>query len=678
MTDRLRIALAQLNPMMGDIAGNMAKVRAARAEAAGAGADLVLFPELFLCGYPPEDLVMKPAMLADCRAAIEALARETADGGPGVLLGTPWREDGKPYNAVAWIDGGKLQATTRKVDLPNYGVFDEKRVFAVGPMPGPLNIRGVRIGVPICEDIWTPDVVECLSETGAELLLVPNGSPFDAGKWDVRMSHAVARVVESGLPLVYLNQICGQDELVFDGASFVLNADRSLALQMPGFVEQVAITDWSRTSAGWVCAPGEKAVSETGHAAVYAAMVLALRDYVNKNRFPGVVIGLSGGIDSALTAAVAVDALGASRVRCIMMPSRYTADESLSDAAEIARLLGVHYDIIAIEDAVSSFTGMLAPLFAGRAPDTTEENIQSRIRGLILMAVSNKFGHMVVATGNKSEMSVGYATLYGDMNGGYNVLKDVYKMDVFKLSRWRNENAPATGLGPAGRVMPDNVITRPPSAELRAEQKDEDSLPPYEILDGILVRLVEGEQSFEEVVAAGYDPATVKRIENLLYIAEYKRRQSPPGVKLSACAISAATAAIPSPTPIGTRNDHPKRTGDRPFRAVSHGPAACRQCPHGHAELPLRAQTGRPVLPAHRRHRHRALEARIRGRDPGGSRLARRHPRPLRPPERARQRTCRRRRNAEGQGPALSLLRDARGAGAQAQAPDRPEAPAGL
>ena len=533
MSDHLRIALAQLNPTMGDIAGNLAKAKAARAKAAAGGADIILYPELFVTGYPPEDLVLKPALQQAAREAVEAFAPETADGGPAALIGTPWREDDKPYNAVALLDGGKVQAVTRKVDLPNYGVFDEKRVFAVGPMPGPLNVRGVRIGVPICEDIWTPDVVECLCETGAEILLVPNGSPFDRGKRDVRLQHAVSRVVESGLPLAYLNQVCGQDELVFDGASFVLNADRSMAVQMPGFAEDILLTDWHRRADGWHCAEGPKAVLEEDHAALYAAMMLALRDYVNKNRFPGVVIGLSGGIDSALTAAVAADALGPERVRCVMMPSRYTSGESLGDAAEIAKLLGVPYDIVPIEDAVKSFAGLLAPLFGGRAPDTTEENIQSRIRGLILMAISNKFGPMVVATGNKSEMSVGYATLYGDMNGGYNVLKDVYKMDVFALSRWRNQSAPVGALGPKGRVMPENVITRPPTAELRADQKDEDSLPPYPILDAILERLVERELSFAEIVTEGFDPATVKRIENLLYIAEYKRRQAPPGVKLS-------------------------------------------------------------------------------------------------------------------------------------------------
>lgn len=533
MTDRLRIALAQLNPVMGDMAGNLAKARAARVVAREGGADIILFSELFICGYPPEDLVLKPAFQKSAREAIEAFAADTNDGGPAVLIGAPWVEEGKLYNACLLLDGGVIAGRTFKHDLPNYGVFDEKRVFAAGPLPGPLNIRGVRIGIPICEDIWTPDVVECLAETGGEILLVPNGSPFEAGKEDVRLNLIVARVKESGLPLIYLNQVGGQDEVVFDGASLVANADGKLAHALPAWEEKIVVTEWTRTANGWSCAPGEIVGEEDRTTSVYHAMMLGLKDYVNKNRFPGVVIGLSGGIDSALTAAVATDALGPERVRCVMMPSRYTSQESLDDAAECAKLLGVHYDIIPIEAAVNAFDASLAPVFAVRVPDTAEENIQSRIRGLILMAISNKFGPMVIATGNKSEMSVGYATLYGDMNGGYNVLKDVYKLEVFRLARWRNENFPKTALGPKGRVMPDNVITRPPTAELRADQKDEDSLPPYKILDPILECLVEKEMSFEEIVALGFDPATVKRIEHLLYIAEYKRRQAPPGVKIS-------------------------------------------------------------------------------------------------------------------------------------------------
>jgi len=534
MTDRLTIALAQLNPIMGDIPGNLAKASAARAQAAAAGADLILFSELFITAYPPEDLVLKPALQEDAREAIEKLARETSDGGPAVLIGSPWVEAGKLYNAFAYLDGGEVRGITRKVDLPNYGVFDEKRVFAIGPMPGPFSIRGVRIGVPICEDIWTPDVVECLTETGAEILLVPNGSPFEVGKEDVRLNHIVGRVTESGLPLVYLNQLGGQDEIVFDGASMVMNADRTVPVSLPSWREKIAITRWKRDGEHWVCEPGERVGEEDRSTSVYQAMMLGLRDYVNKNRFSGVVLGLSGGIDSALSAAVAVDALGADRVRCVMMPSRYTGDESLEDAEECARLLGVTYETIPIESAVNAFTQTLSPAFAGKRADTTEENIQSRIRGVILMAISNKFGPMVLTTGNKSEMSVGYATLYGDMCGGYNVLKDVYKTEVFRLSHWRNQETPANALGPKGRVIPERIITKPPSAELRADQKDEDSLPPYEILDGILECLVEKEMKFEDVCAKGYHPATVKRIEQLLYVSEYKRRQAPPGVKISA------------------------------------------------------------------------------------------------------------------------------------------------
>jgi NAD+ synthase len=532
MTKSLRIALAQLNPVLGDIPGNAALARKARAEAAALGADIIMFSELFITGYPPEDLVLKPALQADARAAIEALALETASG-PGVLIGTPWVESEKLYNAMAYLDGGAVKAVRFKVDLPNYGVFDEKRVFEPGPLPGPIDVRGVRIGVPICEDIWKEDVVECLSETGAEMLLVPNGSPFEAAKEETRLNIAVARVVESGLPLAYLNQLGGQDELVFDGGSFVLNADCKLVVQMPTWREALTVTQWTREADGWVCESGEREVLPDGLEAIYQAMMLGLGDYVRKNRFPGVVLGLSGGIDSALTAAVAVDALGADRVHCIMMPSRFTSQDSLDDAAEVARLLGTRLDSIAIEDAVSSFTGMLGPMFAGRAPDTTEENIQSRIRGVTLMAVSNKFGSMVITTGNKSEMSVGYATLYGDMCGGYNVLKDLYKMQVFALSRWRNEHQPAGGKGPRGFVMPERVITKPPTAELRANQMDEDSLPPYPKLDDILQCLVEGEMPVEDIMRRGHDLQTIKRVEHLLSIAEYKRRQAPPGVKIT-------------------------------------------------------------------------------------------------------------------------------------------------
>ncbi|HEY5047875.1 MAG TPA: NAD+ synthase [Rhizomicrobium sp.] len=533
MRDEFRIALAQLNPVMGDINGNLARARTARAEAAKTGADLILFSELYIVGYPPEDLVLKPALQDDARLAVEEFARETADGGPAVLVGAPWVEDGKLYNASLLLDEGRIAAKTFKVDLPNYGVFDEKRLFTPGKMPGPFNIRGVRIGVPICEDIWTPDVVECLAETGGEILLVPNGSPFEAGKEDVRLNLVVSRIGESRRPLIYLNQVGGQDELVFDGASFVANADCSIAVSLEAWEERVVVTTWRRRDGGWICDPGERWQGEERLQSIYRAMMLGLRDYVNKNRFPGVVLGLSGGIDSALSAAVAVDALGRERVRCVMLPSRFTSEESLDDARNCANLLETSYEIVPIEAAVTTFGEVLAPVFVGRPPDTTEENIQSRVRGLILMAISNKFGPMVLTTGNKSEMSVGYATLYGDMCGGYNVLKDVYKTEIYRLSRWRNLNVPPGAKGPQGRAIPENVLLRPPTAELRAGQLDRDSLPPYDILDGILECLVENEMSFEQVVAKGYRPAVVKRIEQLLYVAEYKRRQSPPGVKIT-------------------------------------------------------------------------------------------------------------------------------------------------
>jgi len=532
MVDRYRIALAQLNPVVGDIAGNLARARAARARAMDA--DVILFSELFIVGYSPEDLVLKPALQKDARAAVEELARDTADGGPAILMGTPWAQHDELFNAVATLDGGKIAGLTFKYELPNYGVFDEKRVFHRGPTPDPVTVRGVKLGIPICEDIWKQDVTIWLADAGAEIFCVPNGSPFEAGKEDVRLKLAASRIHETGVPLIYLNQLGGQDEVVYDGASFVLNADGKIAVALPSWEERVTITDWTRDGGGkWVCAPGDTFVAQDRSSQVYHAMVLALRDYVNKNRFPGVVLGLSGGIDSALSAAVAVDALGADRVRCVMLPSRYTSRESLEDADACARMLGVTYETIEIERAVAAMDETLAAPFAGTRIDTSEENIQSRLRGVILMALSNKFGPMVLTTGNKSEMSVGYATLYGDMCGGYNVLKDIYKTEVFRLSHWRNQNSPAGALGPQGRVIPERIIDKPPSAELRPDQTDQDSLPPYDILDGILECLVEHECSFEQTVAKGFDPATVKRIEHLLYISEYKRRQAPPGVKIS-------------------------------------------------------------------------------------------------------------------------------------------------
>ena len=533
----LRIALAQLNPVVGDIAGNVERLRAARAEAARLGADLVVFPELFITGYPPEDLVLKPAFRKAALDAVEDLAR-TMGPGPAVLTGTIWPKEGDTepgvYNAIVLLDEGEVKAMRSKVELPNYGVFDELRVFAPGPLPGPVMFKGVRIGVPICEDIWKEQVCECLAECGAELLISPNGSPFDWPKPDLRMNVAVARVTGTGLPLVYLNLVGGQDELVFDGASFVLNADRSLAVQMPAWEENIAVTDWVRADGRWSCKTGARAALPEGDASAYSACVLGLRDYVRKNGFPGVVLGLSGGVDSALVAAIAVDALGSEQVRAVMLPYRYTSSDSLEDAAACANILGIAYDVVPSASPVDGFCDALADLFTGRDADITEENLQSRARGTILMAISNKFGLMVLTTGNKSEMSVGYATLYGDMNGGFNPIKDLYKGEVYRLSRWRNANRPNGALGPTGRVIPERILTKAPSAELRPNQTDQDSLPDYDVLDDILFCLVEKEMPLADVAARGHDLATVCKVERLLYLAEYKRRQAAPGVKISA------------------------------------------------------------------------------------------------------------------------------------------------
>jgi NAD+ synthase len=530
-TDKLAIAVAQLNSTVGDIAGNVERAR--RARSAAADADLVVFPELFIAGYPPEDLVLKPAFQAECRRAVEALARETATAGPALLVGTPWLDGGKLYNAVALLDGGSIAAMRYKVDLPNYGVFDEKRVFAPGPMPGPVNFRSVRLGFPICEDIWGPEVVECLAETGAEILVVPNGSPYWREKGDVRLNIAVARSTEQGLPTIYVNQVGGQDELVFDGVSFGLHADCSLAFQLAAFQETIVTTTWVRRNASWRCENGPMVNSVDADCSDYAACVLGLRDYVNKNGFPGVVLGLSGGIDSALCTAMAVDALGPERVRCLMLPYKFTSRASLDDAAACAKALGVRYDVLPIASAVEGFEAALAAVFSGLPRDVTEENLQARARGTILMAVSNKFNLMVVTTGNKSEMSVGYATLYGDMNGGFNPIKDLYKTEVFRLARLRNKWKPEGAKGPDGKVIPENIITRPPTAELRENQKDEDSLPPYVVLDPILERLVEREEPISAIVDAGFDYDTVMRVERMINIAEYKRRQAAPGVKVT-------------------------------------------------------------------------------------------------------------------------------------------------
>jgi NAD+ synthase len=531
MTDTLTIAVCQLNQRVGDLKGNADAMLEWRAKAGDV--DLVLFPEQQLIGYPAEDLVLKPVFAAAAAKELERLAAATADGGPAMLVGSILREGDALYNIVALLDGGKVVAVRKKHELPNYGTFDEKRIFTSGPLPEPVQFRGVKLGLPICEDGWLPKVSKHLAELGAEILISVNGSPYEIDKDDRRLEQVfAARVAETGLPLLFLNRIGGQDELVFDGCSFVLNADGTPAHRLPDWEEHSRVTEWTRGANGWTCAPGELAVWEDHPADIYSAMVLALRDYVDRNRFPGVVLGLSGGIDSAICAAIAADALGPDRVWCVMLPSRFTGQLSLELARECAKMIGCKLDTIPISPAVDAFDEMLSGSFADREVDITEENVQSRIRGVTLMALSNKFGHMLLTTGNKSEMSVGYATIYGDMAGGYNPLKDAYKMTVFAISRWRNNHKPRIGLGPDGPVIPEAIIARPPSAELRPDQKDSDSLPEYPVLDDILLGLVEQELSVDEVTARGHPREVVERIERLLYIAEYKRRQAPPGVKL--------------------------------------------------------------------------------------------------------------------------------------------------
>ena len=537
MTDAaatLTIVLSQMTQAVGDLAANADAMRSVRAR--HRDADLILYPELQLIGYPPEDLVLKPALAERAATLLAELAADTADGGPAMLVGSVERDaDGSLYNIVALLDGGRVVAVRRKHELPNYGTFDEKRVFAPGPLPDIVEWRGVKLGLPICEDGWLPAVCRHLAAQGAELLISVNGSPYEIDKDERRLSQVFARrVAETGLPLIFLNRIGGQDELVFDGCSFVLNGDGGAAHRLTDWEAEERVTRWTKDAAGWRCDAGAIAEWEAHPADIYSAMILSLRDYVERNRFPGVVLGLSGGIDSAICAAIAADALGPDKVWCVMLPSRFTSHESLADAEGCAKMIGCRLDTISIAPAVEAFHTMLEGSFADRDVDITEENVQSRIRGVTLMALSNKFGPMLLTTGNKSEMSVGYATIYGDMAGGYNPLKDAYKMTVFALAKWRNENVPRLSRNPVAPVMPDTIITKPPSAELRPDQKDQDSLPPYEDLDRMLHMLVEEEAGVDDVVARhGFDRDAVARIERLLAIAEYKRRQAPPGVKLS-------------------------------------------------------------------------------------------------------------------------------------------------
>ncbi len=534
MTTTLSIVLSQMTQSVGDLAANADAMRSVRAR--HKDADLILYPELQLIGYPPEDLVLKPALAERAAAMLAELAAETGDGGPATLVGTVERDaEGRLYNVVALLDEGRVVATRRKHELPNYGTFDEKRVFAPGPLPQVVEWRGVKLGLPICEDGWFPAVCGHLAAQGADLLISVNGSPYEIDKDDRRLTQVfAARVAETGLPLIFLNRIGGQDELVFDGCSFVLNADGRAAHRLIDWEGEERVTRWTKGEGGWTCEPGAVAAWEAHPADIYSAMILSLRDYVTRNRFPGVVLGLSGGIDSAICAAIAADALGPDKVWCVMLPSRFTSQESLDDASGCAQMIGCRLDTIPIAPAVEAFDAMLADSFADKDVDTTEENVQSRIRGVTLMALSNKFGPMLLTTGNKSEMSVGYATIYGDMAGGYNPLKDAYKTTVFALAEWRNAHVPRLSRNRVTPVMPAAIVTKPPSAELRPDQKDEDSLPPYADLDRMLHMLVEEEASVDDVVARySFDRDVVARIERLLMLAEYKRRQAPPGVKLS-------------------------------------------------------------------------------------------------------------------------------------------------
>ncbi|MEP5760813.1 MAG: NAD+ synthase [Litoreibacter sp.] len=532
MSDTFRLTIAQLNPTVGDFEGNIAQAFDAWQEGCAANSQMVVCAEMFVTGYQVQDIVMKPAFTADAVARVEALAKRIV-GGPALGVGHPLFKDGKLYNAYSILNDGKIVAQVLKHNLPNEDVFDEKRLYEPSELQGPYSVAGVRIGTPICEDAWHPEVAETLEETGAEILVVPNGSPYYRGKHDIRMGHMVARVVETGLPLVYTNMVGGQDDQVFDGGSFVLNPGGELAVQLPAFDSVISHVDFERGAAGWRAKQGERVVMPDDYEQDYRVCVEALRDYMKKTGFKKVLLGMSGGIDSGLVATIAADALGPQNVRCVMLPSEYTSEHSLEDASEAARLLGCRIDTVPIAGPRAAVTEALAPLMMGTEPDVTEENIQSRLRGVLLMALSNKFGEMLLTTGNKSEVAVGYATIYGDMSGGYNPIKDMYKMRVFETCRWRNANHRSWMLGPKGTVIPQRIIDKPPSAELRPDQKDEDSLPPYDVLDDLLERLVDREQSVAECVAAGHDRDTVKKIEHLIYISEYKRFQSAPGARLT-------------------------------------------------------------------------------------------------------------------------------------------------
>ena len=533
MSASFRLTLAQLNPTTGAIVANCDQARAAWHLAREAGADMLALPEAFVTGYQTQDLVMRRQFYHDAMAAIEALAKDCADG-PAIGIGGPFHDGENLFNAYHILAGGRVVHRVLKHHLPNETVFDEKRLFAPAPYQPPYQVGPLLIGTPICEDAWHTDVAAHLAQAGAQILLVPNGSPYYRNKMDDRWAIMGARAAETGLSLIYLNMVGGQDDQVFDGASFVINPDGNRSVQMAQFDTEIRHIDLERGAEGWRAVAQDPAALPDEWQADYRAMVESLRDYFAKTGFKKALLGLSGGIDSALVATIAADALGPENVRCVMLPSEYTADSSLEDAREMAENLGCRYDFLPIGAGRSAITETLAPLFTDTKEDVTEENIQSRLRGLLLMALSNKFGEMLLTTGNKSEVAVGYATIYGDMSGGYNPLKDLYKVRVFETCRWRNANHfPEWMAGPAGAVIPPRIIDKPPSAELREDQKDSDSLPPYEILDAILEGLIDREVSVADLVAEGFDRDTVKRIEHLVYISEYKRFQSAPGTRLT-------------------------------------------------------------------------------------------------------------------------------------------------
>jgi len=530
MKTELKIASAQLNPTVGALDANIALAAESFERAKADGADILVLPEQFIIGYPAEDLVLKPAAVEDCRVHAEAFAKLTKNG-PAVVFNLPWMDEGKLYNAALFMRDGIIADVRKKHHLPNYGVFDEARVFTRGPLPDPIEFKGIKIGLPICEDLWQKGVASHLRSRGAEIMISPNGSPWRRTALSERTDALGEKVHNEGLPLIYVNQVGGQDELVFDGSSFAMSAAGAIVQSLKSFAPDYDVSTWHKEAHKWVCKKAKMEAQLTGFEADWRATCLGLGDYVNKNGFKQIVLGMSGGIDSAMAASIAVDALGPERVWCVMMPTKYTSSDSVEDAKACAKRLGCRYDVIPIKPAVDAFHEMLNPFFKDTTPDTSEENIQSRARALTLMALSNKFGPMLVTTGNKSEMAVGYATLYGDMCGGYNPLKDLYKTEVFALCNWRNSHNPDDLLG-AEDPIPTRIITKPPSAELRDDQKDSDSLPEYEVLDDILRGLIDEECSVETLLERGHTTKDVSRIQHLLYIAEYKRRQAPPGVKI--------------------------------------------------------------------------------------------------------------------------------------------------